>query len=72
MQQTHEELTPETQALCFHYGDDLTFQPELIIVIKIKWLGNFAAFFVLCFCPLLPYCYMTLTLHRLQKALRCK
>ena len=27
------------------------------IVVKIKWLGNFAAFFVLCFCSLFPYCY---------------
>ena len=44
----------------------------LAIVIIIKWLGNLAAFFVLCFCSLFPYCYMTLTLHRLQKALRCK
>ena len=31
-----------------------------------------AAFFVLCFCSLFRYCYMTLTVHRLQKALRCK
>ena len=42
------------------------------IVIKINWLGNLEAFFVLCFCSLFSYCYMTLTLQKLQKALRCK
>ena len=30
-----------------------------IIVITIKWLGNLAVFFVLCFCFLFPYCCMT-------------
>ena len=45
---------------------------SLCIAIKIKWLRNLSAFFVLCFCSLFPFCYMTLILHRLQKALRCK
>ena len=40
------------------------------IVIRIKWLGNLAAFFVLCFCALFPFFYMTLILHRLQKSFR--
>ena len=43
-----------------------------IILIKIKWFENLAAFLVLCFCSLFPYWNMTLTLHRLQKVLRCK
>ena len=45
---------------------------NLSLILKIKWLGNLTAFFVLFLCSLFPCCYMTLTLHRLQKVLRCK